>query len=230
MPPYAPTSRRPISAGFRKTAHGAVRWCVRRGVHPNTISYASVAAAAGAATCFLLAARLPWLLLVAPPLMWLRLYCNMLDGMVALESGKASPAGEIVNELPDRVSDVLIFAAIAHGGLAAPAAAYWAALAAVMTAYVGTLAQAVGGKRRFEGWMPKQARMVALSLGSFATFAMTVLNDPGTAGGRAFVGPFAVLDWTNLLIVAGCVQTCYIRLKHTVADLSPAASDSPAHP
>jgi phosphatidylglycerophosphate synthase len=152
------------------------------------------------------------LLLVAPPLMGIRLYFNMLDGMVALESGKASRRGEIVNELPDRVSDVIIFAAVAHSGLANMAIAYWAALMAVMTAYVGTLAQAVTGTRRFEGVMSKQWRMVALGAGCFVMYGMM------GSGGR--VGRLSVLDWTNLAIIAGCVQTCYVRLRYTMADLA----------
>ena len=43
---------------------------------------------------------------------------NLLDGMVAVGSGKASPFGELFNEIPDRVSDIaiLIGAGYAAGG------------------------------------------------------------------------------------------------------------------
>ena len=177
------------------------------------ISYASVVAAAGAGGCFVFCARWPVLLLVAPPFMWVRLYFNMLDGMVALESGKASRRGEVVNELPDRVSDVLIFAGVAHGGLAGVALAYWAGLLAVMTAYVGTLGQAVTGKRRFEGVMSKQWRMIVLGAGAFLAFGLLATR------GTTLVAGLKVLDWTNVVIVAGCVQTCYVRVRHTLADL-----------
>ena len=211
--PYAPTSRRPIAGVFRTTAMGAVRFCVRRGIHPDVISYASIFAAAGAGASFLFARRYSWLLLVAVPLMWLRLYFNMLDGMVALESGKASKKGEIVNELPDRISDILIFAAVAHSGLANVAIGYLAALGAVMTAYVGTLSQAVTGRRRFEGLMSKQWRMLTLSVGAVIMFSMIALGKPIYARRLSF------LDWTNVVIIGGCVQTCFVRLKHTIADL-----------
>jgi phosphatidylglycerophosphate synthase len=224
VPPYAPTSRRPIAAAFRKTAAFAVRFCVKRGIHPDAISYASLFASAGAGLCLLFASRWPVLLLIAPPLMWLRLYFNMLDGMVALESGKASPRGEVVNELPDRVSDILIFAAVAHCGLANLAIAYWAALMAIMTAYVGTLSQAVTGKRRFEGVMSKQWRMVVLSAGAIVMFAMIATGRAFAPQAAGYVSGLSVLDWTNLLIVAGCLQTCYVRLRHTLCDI--AASDT----
>src|SRR6266478_1817389 len=52
MADYAPASRRPISDIFRRTAHPAVRFCVRRGIHPDAVSYASIGAAAAAALCF----------------------------------------------------------------------------------------------------------------------------------------------------------------------------------
>jgi len=41
----------------------------------------------------------------------------MLDGMVAVAANKASRRGEILNDLPDRISDVIIFAGFAHSGL-----------------------------------------------------------------------------------------------------------------
>ena len=51
--------------------------------------------------------------------------------MVALSSGKASPRGEILNDLPDRASDVLIFAGVAHSGLCHVTSGYWAAILAL---------------------------------------------------------------------------------------------------
>src|SRR5262245_53146456 len=112
MGEYQPESRRPIANAFRRTAQAAVRFCVRRAIHPDVISYLSIAASAGAAICFWRSSAHPWLLILAPALCYLRLWCNMLDGMVALAAGKASRQGEIVNELPDRISDLLIFAGV----------------------------------------------------------------------------------------------------------------------
>ena len=113
---YQPTSRRPIAGGFRKTAALAVRLCLRWNIHPDMISCLSMVAAAGAGLCFWFSSRNAWLLIVAPLLCYVRLWMNMLDGMVALAAGKASWRGEILNDLPDRVSDVLIFVGVAHSG------------------------------------------------------------------------------------------------------------------
>ena len=48
---YQPAWRRPIANTFRRTAHAAVRFCVRRRTHPDTISYLSIVASALAALC-----------------------------------------------------------------------------------------------------------------------------------------------------------------------------------
>jgi phosphatidylglycerophosphate synthase len=214
MSDYQPTSRRPIADLFRRTAHAAVAWCVRLDIHPNTVSYSSVVASAAAALCFWQAGAWPVLLIPAALFCYVRLWLNMLDGMVALASGKASPTGEIVNELPDRVADVLIFVGVAHGGLCHPLGGYWVALFALFTAYVGTLGQAVGVQREFSGIMAKPWRMVVLHVGAWITLGLLWWND-----GAIEFGGLTVLDWTHLVIIAGCVQTVVVRLVRIVRAL-----------
>jgi phosphatidylglycerophosphate synthase len=209
---YQPTSRRPIADLFRRTAHVAVRVCVRARIHPDTISYLSMVAAAAAAVCFWQAERCPCLLLAGPLFCYLRLWCNMLDGMVALASKTASARGEILNDLPDRISDVLIFVGVAHSGFCSPFSGYWAAIAAVFTAYVGMMGQAVGARREFGGIMSKPWRMVVLHLGAWTLFALIVFGEQSPT--VRFAG-FTVLDWSCLVVIAGCIQTVFIRLRRT---------------
>src|SRR5579884_4031102 len=220
-PPYQPQWRRPIADGFRRTAQAAVRWCVRRDIHPNWVSYSSIVASAGAALCFWQSGHLPALLIPAVGLCYVRLWFNMLDGMVALASGKASRIGEIVNELPDRISDVLIFVGVAHSALCHPITGYWAALFALLVAYVGILGQAVGGPRQFGGLMTKPWRMVTLHVGAWLTLGLLW----GMSEQVAY-GGLTVLDWTNLVIIAGCVQTLWVRLRRMVRELK---TSTPAH-
>lgn len=213
MEHYEPTSRRPIADGFRSTARFATSLCVKLGIHPDSISYASIVAAAAAAFCFWKSGLHPWLLLVAPLFCYLRLWFNMLDGMVALASGKASWRGEILNDLPDRVSDVLIFAGVAHSGWMNPLVGYWAAIFALLTAYVGMFGQAVGVQREFSGVMSKPWRMVTLHAGAWATLGCLW----GESAPR--FGSLTILDWACLIVVAGCLQTMAIRLKRIMAAL-----------
>jgi phosphatidylglycerophosphate synthase len=207
---YQPSSRRPIADVFRATARLSTDLLVRLGVHPNTVSLASIAASAAAAGCFLYAANLPLLLIPAALFCYLRLWLNMLDGMVALASGKASKWGEILNDLPDRVSDVLIFVGVAHSGLCDPFLAYWVAIAAVLVAYVGTFGQALGVQREFSGVMAKPWRMVALHVGAWLTLADLWWGDGDLMLG-GMVG-WTILDWTHFVVLLGCVQTIWLRL------------------
>jgi phosphatidylglycerophosphate synthase len=138
----------------------------------------------------------------------------MLDGMVALAAGKASRHGEILNDLPDRLSDVLIFAGVAHSGLDAVISGYWAGIFAVLTAYVGLFGQAIGVQREFSGWMSKPWRMVTLHLGAWITLGLIWWDNGAIRWGR-----LTVLDWTCLVVVIGCVQTIWVRLSRILRAL-----------
>ena len=133
----------------------------------------------------------------------------MLDGLVAFATGKASPRGEILNDLPDRISDIVIFVGVAHSGLMNPFTGYWAAIFALLTAYVGLFGQALGVRRQFGGIMSKPWRMVALHVGAWLMFFLGVQSS----------ATFTILDWTCLAVIAGCVETIVVRLKRIAAAL-----------
>lgn len=214
MANYEPISRRPIAAAFRRTAEAATRLCVRWGIHPDAISYLSVLAALASAFCFWQSHTAPRLLIIAPVFCYLRLWFNMLDGMVALAAGKATARGEILNDLPDRISDIVIFVGVAHSSWMNPILGYWAAILAVLTAYVGIFGQAIGVQREFSGWMSKPWRMVALHIGAWTTLACWWWNDQSIR-----LQGLTILDWTCVVVIAGCVQTIAARLKRIMAAL-----------
>src|SRR5690349_13559135 len=135
-------TRRPLRTRNAAWAAWLAQRLARAGVPPNWISLASIAAAGGAAYCLV---REYWL--VAAALIQLRLLCNLLDGMVAIEGGLRTPSGEIYNDLPDRLSDALILVAAGYS-VAWPVWArelgWGAALLAILTAYVRLLGGASG--------------------------------------------------------------------------------------
>lgn len=221
MADYEPSSRRKIADAFRLTANGSVRLCVKLGIHPDVVSYASIVASTAAAVCFWRAAEIPALLIPAALFCYLRLWLNMLDGMVALASGKASRRGELLNELPDRISDVLIFVGVAHSGLCCPFGAYWAAILALLVAYVGMFGQALGVQREFSGLMTKPWRMVVLHIGAWITLGLLWWGD-----GVIRYSGLTVLDWTLAVILAGCLQTIAIRLARILRALREQESPS----
>src|SRR2546423_5446247 len=99
--------RRPIATRNRKWAQSATTWLASRNVSPNAISIAGMCACIAAGLALALTSveynRIFWL--VAALGAQLRLTANMLDGMVAVVSGRASKVGELYNEVPGGGSD-----------------------------------------------------------------------------------------------------------------------------
>jgi phosphatidylglycerophosphate synthase len=154
-------NRRPLKSRSSGWARGLAAWLARTPVTPNQISVASVGFAAAGAWALLMA-RAPWALLGCAACVQLRLLCNLLDGMVAVEGGKGSPVGSLYNELPDRIADsVLIVAAGYAAGV--PWLGWSGALLAMCTAYIRTLGGALGLPQDFRGPMAKQQRMAVLT-------------------------------------------------------------------
>jgi phosphatidylglycerophosphate synthase len=206
MTDYAPTSRRPIAGMFRSTANAAVKMAVRARIHPDVFSYASIVAALIAGILFWQSARHPKYLFLGVAFALLRLWLNMFDGMVAVASGKASKKGEIVNDLPDRISDIAIFIGIAHSSWCHRLPAYWVAIMALLVAYVGLTGQAAGVQREYSGWMSKPWRIVLISIAAVITSIQVHRDAPYWFGG------WLLLDWACLVVIVGCVQTIVVRL------------------
>ena len=184
---------------------------VARGASPNGISVAGMVAGLAAGIAF--AATRGWpdvatpLWLLGAVLVQARLMANLLDGMVAIGRGVASPVGELYNEVPDRVSDTAVLVGL---GVAADAAALGlgAALAAMFTAYIRTTARAAGAPMDFAGPMAKQHRMALVT--GLAVWCGFV---PGDWGG----GPAVRL--VLAAIVIGSVLTALRRLARAAAAL-----------
>jgi phosphatidylglycerophosphate synthase len=183
MEAASPFARRPIKARNSRWAGAAAAWLARREVTPNSISCAGVGfgAMAGGAFLALRFVSTPLaqaaLLVAAIAGIQGRLLCNLLDGMVAIEGGGKSRAGEVFNDLPDRISDPLIIVPAGYAITAfpyGPALGWLAALIAVLTAYVRVLGHSAGTGDFFVGPMAKQQRMavltVACALGAAGVF------------------------------------------------------------
>jgi len=185
--------RRPIAARNLGITQRLAAALVARGASADGISLAGMAAGMLAGLCLAgtwwwPAAAMP-LWLAGAVLVQLRLLANMLDGMVAVGRGIASPAGELFNEVPDRVSDtaVLLGLGMAAGGDAALGLA--AALAAMATAYVRAVGRAAGAPSDFRGPMAKPHRMALVT----AVAAWCALAPAGWSAGLPELALWAIL-------------------------------------
>jgi phosphatidylglycerophosphate synthase len=201
-------ARRPLKTRDRAWPRALARSLARAGIRPNHVSAASVvfAAAAGLFLAFSInksGVGRGIFLLAAAVSVQLRLLCNLLDGLLAVEGGLGSPTGEIWNDLPDRIADplVLVGAGLAVRALPAGATLGWvAALLALLTAYVRLLGGSLGVPQSFSGPMAKPHRMFAVTVGCLAAAVESVL-------GRA---PWML--WAALVvIVVGAAVTTVLR-------------------
>jgi phosphatidylglycerophosphate synthase len=178
--------------------------------------------------CFLLAPEMQkpvWAALLwigAAGCIQLRLVCNLMDGMVAVEGGKASATGPIYNEAPDRIADVLILVGAGYSTNVEPGVIKlfdalplgWAcAVLAMGTAYLRVLQGTLTGQQSFMGPMAKQHRMAVLTLGTLIA-----------AGQQSFQISVAgaeinALKLALLVIFFGSAITCVRRLKLTAGQL-----------
>lgn len=159
--------RRPIAARDSGVMQRLAAWLIARRASANGISLMGMVSALLAGVCFALVPSVPqaaWVLwLLGAVLVQLRLLANLLDGMVAIGRGVASPVGELFNEVPDRVSDTAILLGLswAAGELSL---GLGAALAAMATAYIRAVGRSAGTPSDFRGPLAKQQRMALVTL------------------------------------------------------------------
>jgi phosphatidylglycerophosphate synthase len=209
--PIPEIQRRPLKTRGAHWAIALALLLIRLRVTPNAISLLSVVAAATSGGCFLWSSlvRAHWhqalLLLGAAICIQIRLLCNMLDGMVAIEGKRRTPTGELFNEIPDRLADMFILVGAGYAArphLHAIDIGWLCALLAVLTAYLRALGQSLGAKANYLGPMAKPQRMAlmtgAAAIASFATIWSQA----------------SLLLWLALMFLAlGTVVTCTRRTR-----------------
>lgn len=203
------SNRRPLAVRNISVTKRIAVWLSQKNITPNQISLMSMVFAAFGLACAAGYYFWPspiWLLLFAVAIQ-LRLLCNLFDGMVAVEGGKKTPAGELFNDVPDRIADPLLIVAagmVTYSEFGMPLA-WVAALLAVFSAYIRVLGVSMTCPADFRGPMAKQHRMALLTL--------TLLVMPFNQWFE-FLPSFSLylMDSALALMVLGCALTCWRRL------------------
>jgi phosphatidylglycerophosphate synthase len=222
------SNRRPLKSRDAGWARGLARGLARARVSPDAVSFMSMAFALVGA-CALLASsrtfgdRRVLALILAAAAIQLRLLCNMIDGMVAVEHGKAGPLGPVWNELPDRFSDVVLLlgaglAASPPGVSGALTLGWICALLAVLTAYVRELGRGLGLAADFCGPLAKPQRMGVLTLGALAAATETYWNGRGWS---LFI---------TLVVIAALTALTLARRIRRLAQALKLRAAAPTHP
>lgn len=225
-------SRRSLKSRDTRWAHALAAWLARSGATPNAISLLSVVFAGGAMVCLMVAGDqtstsgilTAWLGAFA--CIQLRLLCNLMDGMVAVEGGKGSPVGAIYNDAPDRVADVFIMVGAGYSGAGDPGVVklfhvipmgWCCAVVSVWTAYIRVLGASLTGKHDFRGPMAKQHRMAVLCAGIFIELAQHLM-------GWERWGILTALT----LIFFGGLWTCWRRLAVLAREMQETGKSPPS--
>lgn len=214
--------RRPLKVRNVELSRRFARWLSQKNVTPNQISMASLGFAILAAGCLLAIPRVGgaavWIpAVLAAVFIQCRLLCNLFDGMVAVEGGKSTPSGELFNDIPDRIADPLILIAAGHATQVMPwswTLGWAAALGAVLTAYVRTVAASIGAPIDFSGPMAKQQRMALLTFACMVTAVEPMLWERGWA-----------LLVALAVIVLGCAVTAVRRARAAYVALEGKSDD-----
>jgi len=193
-------NRRPLTTRSSAWARKLAAELAQSSITPNQISLLSLFFAL-TGSLVLVWGLSPWSLLLCAVCAQMRLLCNLLDGMVAVEGGRQTPDGILYNELPDRVADVLFLVALGYAAQQ-PWLGWLAAVLAVLTAYVRVFGGSLGQAQDFRGPMAKPHRMALLTVA-----CLIGAIEIQTAASRH------TLVVAAALIAAGSLLTCVLRTR-----------------
>lgn len=143
-----------------------------------------------------------WLFLSLPIGLLLRMALNALDGMMARKFNQTSKLGEVLNEVGDIISDVIIFFPLLKFQ---PESLYLIVICIVLSVineFAGLMGKIVGKERRYDGPMGKSDRALILGLYGLLMFSGVSISS---------VSEY-IFGTVNILLVI----STYIRLKKSL--------------
>lgn len=207
--------RRELKSRSTRWAQTVARALANAGIRPNMVSIFSVILAIGAGACLVASQSASGsaqvaLYLVAIMGIQLRLLCNLMDGMLAIEHNLKSALGELYNDVPDRIADSLIligFGYAAKGPFHAELG-WLLALLSIFTAYLRVLGGSLQVEQRYLGPMAKQHRMAAATSALVLSLVLS-----------SFVDSRLTIYVALILITIGTFTTCFRRLAYVAGEL-----------
>jgi CDP-diacylglycerol--glycerol-3-phosphate 3-phosphatidyltransferase len=143
-------------------------------------------------------------LLILPLTLFIRMALNAIDGIMAKEHDLASPAGAVLNELCDVISDASLYLPFAFIPGVSPVLVVLVVVAGIIAEMTGALGPLVGATRRYDGPFGKSDRALAFGL-------LAVLIGLGVSPGL----------WTSLylaVLLVLTVRTTLNRARRVVAE------------
>jgi len=151
-----------------RALEGHARLAYRLGLTPNRVSVLGLLWALLAALAYWhWADWWPFLALVAPFLVLLSGYSDVLDGLLARLYGLESRAGAMLDSMLDRYADVAVLAGIWAGGLCGPLEAILAISGSLLVSYARARAEGLGASLAGVGLAERAERLLAVVIASW---------------------------------------------------------------
>lgn len=174
----------------------------RNKITANQITISSIALSVIIGILFWNADISKWFFLSLPVGLLLRMALNALDGMMARKFNQTSKLGEVLNEMGDIVSDIIIFFPLLKFQ---PESLYLIVVFIVLgiiNEFAGLMGKIVGKERRYDGPMGKSDRALILGL-----YGLLMLFDVNISGVSQYIWGITIA----LLLIS-----TYIRLKKSL--------------
>ena len=127
-----------------------------------TLSAMILSALAGAAIYWF--REKPAILLILPPILFVRMALNAIDGMLAREFDMKSSLGAVLNEVGDVLSDTILYAPFAFIAGVNPILIGAIVALAIISEMTGVVGIQIGATRRYDGPMGKSDRAFCFGL------------------------------------------------------------------
>ncbi|GAA3508057.1 CDP-alcohol phosphatidyltransferase family protein [Aquimarina addita] len=149
---------------FQQILNPILLFLHKQKVTANQITLSSVLLSVVIAGLFWNADINTWYFLCLPIGLLLRMALNALDGMMARKFNQTSTLGEVLNEVGDIISDVLIFFPLLKFQPESLYLVITFILLSVINEFSGLLGKAIGKSRRYDGPMGKSDRAFLLGV------------------------------------------------------------------
>ncbi len=148
----------------------------------------------------------PWVFLLIPVVLFVRMALNAIDGLLAREHNMKSALGAILNELCDVIADVALYLPFALLSGVCSWLVVLVVIVAIITEMTGVIAVQIGASRRYDGPMGKSDR-------AFVFGAIALALGLGVDAGMWLNGLFA-------MILVLTIWTVFNRARHALAEIA----------
>ncbi len=153
-----------LKSRFQRLLRPILSLMRRIGITPNQITLSAIVFSLFLGICLWNAEQFRAALWIVPFGLFIRMALNALDGMMAQTYQLKSRQGEVLNELGDVISDMVIFIPLIKlQGVNTLIATLFICLA-IINEFAGLLGKVVSGIRRYDGPMGKSDRVFVIGL------------------------------------------------------------------